>query len=222
MKTPVWTHPPFEKWSQCGPVHANVETAQIDQLESTSEARIADPVALGFFGLAIGTTLAAWVLAGWAPMPAGFVAATPVLLLVAGVAQFVAGLFAFVRTRTWQATTMCVYGAMYGALALSLWGAGAGVLPAAGSNVLLAVGLFCASYISLALAVAASRLHRSYALMTAMLGMGFVLSGVQALGANRELGFLGGYFLLVAAFFAFYAATAHVVNSAWRRQVFPL
>lgn len=194
------------------------------QLESTSEARIGDPVALGFFGLAVGTTLSAWVLSGWAPMASGFVALTPALLLFAGIAQFVAGLYAFARTRTWSATTMCTYGAIYGVLGLALWATGAGLLPgaAAGDGVLMAVGLFCASYISLALAIGASRLHASYTAMTALLCIGFALAGVQALGASRETGFLAGYFMLASAFFAFYAATAHVVNCSWRRQVLPL
>jgi succinate-acetate transporter protein len=224
MKSPtVWTHPPLEQWTQGGPVHANLENAQVDQLEYTSEARIGDSVAMGFFALAVGTTLVAWPLAGWAAIPLGFVSLTPLLLVFAGGAQFVAGLYAFARTRSWAGTTMCTYGAIYAVIGASVWMGAAGLVPAATRDAaLLAVGLFCASYVSLALTIGALRLNWSYALTTLMLCIGLGLSGVQALGANRETGFLAGYFLLAAAFFAFYAATAHVVNAAWRREVLPL
>jgi succinate-acetate transporter protein len=61
-----------------------------------------------------------------------------------------------------------------------------------------------------------------YALIAGCLIAGYTLPGIQFLGANRELGILGGYFLLAASFFAFYAATALIVNSAWRRELVPM
>lgn len=224
MKSPtVWTHPPLQQWTQGGPVRSTIESTEVEALESASEARIGDTNAMGLFGFAVGTTLAAWMLAGWAPMATGYVAITPLLLIFAGVAQFVAGLYAFSRTHSWAGTAMCSYGAIYAVLGTAIWMGGAGLLPhSAGDAIVLAVGLFCASYISLALTIGALRMNRAYALMTGSLVLGFALAGVQALGSSREIGFLAGYFLLAAAFFAFYAGTAHVVNSAWQREAVPL
>ncbi|MGH7736266.1 MAG: acetate uptake transporter [Candidatus Tyrphobacter sp.] len=224
MKSPtVWTHPPLEQWTQGGPIHAPLDGTKLNELEYASEARIGDPNAMGLFAFAVGTTLAAWILSGWVPMPAGFVALAPVLLLFAGVAQFVAGLYAFARTRSWAGTFLCSYGAIYAVIAASIWMAATRLVPIiAGDAIILAVGLFCAAYIALALTIGAARLNRSYALMAGLLCIGLALAGIQSLGSSRELGFLAGYFMLASAFFAFYAATAHVVNSAWQREALPL
>jgi succinate-acetate transporter protein len=223
MKTPSWTSPPLEQWTQGGPVKTVMESAQVATLESTSEARIGDAGAMGLFGFCVGTTVIAWVLSGWAAMPASFIAAVPSLLVFAGVGQFVAGLYAFSRTNSWAGTTMCSYGANNVIVAMYIWMQAAGAIPRSPSNLLLlAVDLFCMGYISLALTIGALRMNLVYALTTGMLIAGYTLPGIQFLGANRELGILGGYFLLAASFFAFYAATAIVINSSWRREVLPL
>jgi uncharacterized protein len=165
----------------------------------------------------------AWVLAGWARPPNSFVAAVPALLLFAGIAQFIAGLYALSRTNSWEGTAMTVYGANYGVLAAFLWMRHLGVIGFTHANMLIpAVDLFCMGYISLALAMGAMKLSRTYVAMTACIVVGYCLTGIQFLGSARETGILGGYFLLAAAFFAFYAATANLVNSSWRREVMPL
>jgi succinate-acetate transporter protein len=224
MKTPsAWTSPPLEQWTQGGPVKTVIESAQVATLESTSEARIGDAGAMGLFGFCVGTTVVAWVLSGWAAMPASLIAAVPPLLAFAGVGQFIAGLYSFSRTNSWAGTTMCSYGANNVILAMFIWMMAAGAIAPTPSNMLLlAVDLFCMGYISLALMIGALRLNLVYVLTTGMLIAGYTLPGIQFLGANRELGILGGYFLLAASFFAFYAATAMIVNSSWKREVLPL
>jgi succinate-acetate transporter protein len=178
---------------------------------------------MGLFGFCVGTTVIAWVLSGWAAMPASLIAAVPALLIFAGIGQFIAGLFAFARTNSWAGTTMCSYGANNVIVAAFIWMQTTGLIPRTGSNMLLlAVDLFCMGYISLALMIGALRINRVYVATTLMLVIGYTLPGIQFLGASRELGILGGYFLLAASFFAFYAATANVVNSSWRREVFPM
>lgn len=223
MKTPTWSHPPLEQWTQGGPVHATMETTQVEALESNSEARIGDAGAMGLFGFCVGTTVIAWVLSGWAAMPASLIAAVPALLVFAGIGQFIAGLYAFSRTNSWAGTAMCSYGANNVIVAAFIWMQATGLVPNTPSNMLLlAVDLFCMGYISLALCIGALRLNAVYVLTTLCLVAGYTLPGIQFLGANRELGILGGYFLLAASFFAFYAATATIVNSSWRREVLPL
>jgi succinate-acetate transporter protein len=178
---------------------------------------------MGLFGFCVGTTVIAWVLSGWAALPASFIAAVPSLLVFAGVGQFIAGLYAFSRTRSWAGTAMCSYGANNVIIAMFVWMQAGGLIPMTPSNMLLlAVDLFCMGYISLALAIGAMRINTVYLLIAAMLTAGYTLPGIQFLGANRELGILGGYFLLAAAFFAFYAATASVINSSWKQEVLPL
>jgi succinate-acetate transporter protein len=223
MKSPNWTHPPLEQWTQGGPVKAVIDGAQVDQLESASEARIGDAGAMGLFGFAVGTTVVAWVLSGWAPMPFSLIAAVPALLVFAGAGQFIAGLYAFSRTRSWAGTALCSYGANNVILASYIWMQAAGVIPRTpGNSLLLAVDLFCMGWISVALCIGAMRLNTIYVLVTAALVFGYTLSGIQFLGSSRELGLLGGYFLLAASVFAFYGGTANVINSAWKQEVLPM
>jgi hypothetical protein len=118
---------------------------------------------------------------------------------------------------------MCSYGANNVIIAMFVWMQVGGLIPRTPSNMLLlAVDLFCMGYISLALTIGALRMNAIYALTTACLVVGYTLPGIQFLGAARELGILGGYFLLAASFFAFYAATAMIVNSSWKRELVPL
>ncbi len=202
---------------------AVIDNEQVDQLESASEARVGDAGAMGLFGFCVGTTVIAWVLSGWAPMPASMIAAVPALLVFAGIGQFIAGLYAFSRTRSWAGTAMCSYGANNVIVAAYIWMQATGLIPTTHANMLLmAVDLFCMGYISLVLMVGATRLNSIYVLATAALTFGYTLTGIQFLGAARELGLLGGYFLLAASFFAFYAATANVINSAWKQEALPM
>lgn len=217
------TRPPKQQWTEGGPVKTIIESTEVQRQEATSEARIGEPGAMGLFGFAVGTTVIAWVLSGWAAMPASLMAAVPALIAFAGIGQFIAGLYAFSRTNTWAGTAMCSYGANNVIVAAFIWMQVGGLIPRTPSNMLLlAVDLFCMGYISLALMIGALRINVGYVLITACLIAGYTLPGIQFLGAARELGILGGYFLLAASFFAFYAATAIIVNSAWQREVMPM
>ncbi len=212
-----------QQWTDAGPVKTVIESTEIARLETASEASIGDPGAMGLFGFALGTTVLAWVLAGWAALPGSFIGAAPALLTFAGIGLFIAGLFAFARANTWKGTMMCVYGANNVIIAAFMWMQSGGAIPPTfGNMLLLAVDLFCMGYISLALMLGALRLNWAYTLLTGALAIGYTLTGIQFLGSARELGILGGYFLLAAAFCAFYAATAHVVNSSWRQEVLPI
>jgi uncharacterized protein len=200
-----------------------MESTQIAQLETRSEARIGDTGAMGLFGFCVGTTVVAWVFAGWTALPASLVAAVPALLVFAGVGQFIAGLYAFNRTHAWAGTAMCAYGANNVIVAAYVWMQAGGLVPAShDSGLLMSVNLFCMGYISLALFVGALRINAVYALTTLMLTFGYTLAGLQLQGSARVVGMLGGYFLLAASFFAFYAATASVINSAWQSEALPL
>jgi succinate-acetate transporter protein len=212
-----------EEWTQGGPVKTVMESTAIAQLETRSEARIGDAGAMGLFGFALGTTVLAWVFSGWTALPASLIATVPALLIFAGIGQFIAGLYAFNRTHAWAGTALCAYGANNAIVAMYIWLQTGGVLPANhGNSLLMSIDLFCMGYISLALTIGAVRLNGVYALLTLMLTFGYTLAGLQFQGSTREIGFISGWFLLAASFFAFYAATAQVVNSAWQNEALPL
>lgn len=221
--TTMTTHPPKQEWTEGGPVRAVIESTEIERFEATSEARIGDPAAMGLFGFCIGTMCLAWVISGWAPFPGSLIAAVPFLFVFGGVGQFIAGLYAFSRTKAWAGTAMCAYGANNVAVATFIWMRAGGLLPNTGGNdLILAIDLFCMGYVSLALMGAALRMNLVYAAITACLTAGYVLPGVQFLGEPREVGIIGGYCLVAACFFAFLAATANIINSAFRRELIPM
>ncbi len=213
----------FQEWTQGGPVKTAIESGRIAQLETRSEARIGDTAAMGLFGFCVGTTVIAWVFSGWTALPASLIASVPALLIFAGIGEFIAGLYAFNRTHAWAGTTLCAYGANNAIIAMYIWLQAGGILPANhGNSLLMSIDLFCMAYISLALTIGALRINAVYALTTLMLVFGYTLLGLQFQGSTREVGFIGGWFLLAASFFAFYAATAHVINSSWQRETLPL
>jgi uncharacterized protein len=185
--TTTTIRPPQRRWTESGPIDGAIDRAEAEHLEARREAAIAAPLPLGLFGFSIGTVAIAWVLAGWANLPSSFVATVPALLLFAGIAQFIAGLYALSRTNSWEGTAMTVYGANYGALAAFLWMRHIGVIPFTHTNMLIpAVDLFCMGYVSLALAVGALNLSRTYVAMTACIVVGYCLVGIQFLGSARE------------------------------------
>jgi uncharacterized protein len=221
------TRPPhngrIEEWTQAGPVTAVIERGTIAQLETRTEARVGDAGAMGLFGFCVGTTVIAWVFSGWTALPASLTAAIPALLIFAGIGQFIAGLYAFNRTHAWAGTTMCAYGANNAIIAMYVWLQAGGLLPANHDNgLLMSIDLFCMGYISLALTVGALRINAVYAMTTLMLTFGYTLVGLEMQGSARDVGYVGGWFLLAASFFAFYAATAQIINSSWERKVLPL
>ncbi len=226
MTTSTITRPSdgrVEEWTQGGPVKTVMESTKIAQLETTSEARIGETGAMGLFGFALGTTVVAWVFSGWTALPASLIATVPALLVFAGLGQFIAGLYAFNRTHAWAGTAMCAFGANNAIIATYIWMQAGHLIPAShDSGLLMSVDLFCMGYISLALFVGALRLNAVYAATMLMLVFGYTLAGLQLQGSDRVIGMLAGYFLLAASFCAFYAATATVVNSAWRSEALPL
>lgn len=85
-----------ENWTKSGPVVSHLPGEEIESLEERAAATIADPTSLGLWGFATGTWVIGTVLAGVFPASA-LTATIPVLVVFAGLAQFIAGLFAYRR-----------------------------------------------------------------------------------------------------------------------------
>src|SRR5690348_3286927 len=99
-----------ETWTNAGPVMSHMTDTAIQALRERATATVADPSALGFLGFATGTWMAATVAGGFVSANyALFVA--PVLILFGGIAQFIAGLYAFRRANALNATFFTCFGA---------------------------------------------------------------------------------------------------------------
>lgn len=214
-------------WTKAGPVVSHLPQAEIVALEEQASATIGDPTALGLWAFATGTWMVGTVIGGLFP-DAAYAATAPVLLVFAGVAQFIAGLFAYRRANSLSATAFCCFGAFNVVAALTSLLQETRFVPAGGdTRVLLGFLLESFAFIAFALTLAAMRTNLALICVLGLLGVGYALSGIPDLANSLAGGFgvvgnIGGWFLVSSALCAFYAGAAMVVNSSWKRTVFPL
>jgi len=213
-----------EIWTKAGPVESpSLSAGELHSIEERHQVGIADPAPLGLFGFGLGTIVLGFVLSGILST-ASIIGAVPAVLIFAGVAQFVAGLFAFPKGNTFAATWFGANGANNMLIAAFIWMQALGVIPMTNgdNDILLGVGLLCMGYISMVLGFAAIRINPTYVALVWALVPGYVLPGLQYMGLSPGFGHAGGYFLFLAALIAFYAATAVVINSTHQRNLITL
>lgn len=165
------------------------------------------------------------VLAGVFPVSA-LPGTIPVLAVFAGVAQFIAGLFAFRRANMLAATAFCSFGAFNVLTAVLFAMQTRGVLATSGDPMVLqGFVLLSFGFIALSLMLAALPTNAGLVLTLGLLAIGYILSGIPNItgaGGKALIGVLGGWFLVASAFFAYYTGAALVVNSSWGRTVLPI
>ncbi len=220
--------PRRESWTKAGPVVSHMDETEITALEERTTATSADPSPLGLWALATGTWILGTVFGGAFPSSA-FMGTVPALLIFAGLAQFIAGLFAFRRTNVLWATAFCSFGALYVATSLFFIMSANQGFPNGGDATILQ-GFFLESFAFIALALAIAALPTNLAVFSvfACLTVGYALTGIPFLKGNYDaagwtiIRDIGGWFLVAAGFFAYYTGMAVVVNSIWNRTVMPL
>ncbi len=214
-----------ENWTRGGPVVTQLDDSEIAAVEERATASIADPAPMGLWALATGSWIFGATIAAFPPST--LTATIPILLLFAGVAQFIAGLYGYRRTNVLMATAFCSFGALYAALGLFYaMDASNSLIGVADAPVIQGFLLVSFGFISLALAIAAMRTNAVLVAVFATLCVGFTLIGIPYLAGTPEgwgvISAIGGWFLCASALFAFYAGMAMVVNSTWQRTVFPI
>jgi succinate-acetate transporter protein len=224
MSTPrhTTTNGTTQLWTRAGPVTGPLPAGDVERLQETQAVTVAEPAPLGLFGFATGTFALGYVLSGFTAATAE--AATAAILLVfGGITQLLAGMWAFRKGNTFAATAFGCYGANYTVVAAFFLMSASGVFARTSSaNVVLSIELFCFGYISLVLAGAALRLNRVFVGILAALVPGYCLAALGLIGVSAIIGNIGGYFLILSALLAFYAAAALVMNATYGRTVLPL
>jgi hypothetical protein len=212
----------LQQWTKAGPVTGPLPAADLQRLQETQLATVAEPAPLGLLGFATGTFAIGYVLSGFTAATAQ-IATASVLLIFAGLTQLLAGMWAFRKSNTFASTAFSCYGANNMVVATFLIMNATGVFAKTfDTNVVLSIELFCFAYISLMLAVAALRLNAVFVSVLATLVPGFALSALGLIGEPAVVGHIGGYFLLLSALLAFYAGSALVINATYGRTVLPL
>ncbi len=144
-----------------------------------------------------------------------------VALMFGGVAQVLAGMWAFRTGNTFAGTAFTAYGAFW----LSFW-ALVQFFPKAIplGQVGNAVGLYLIGWgiFTLLMFVASFRTRRAINVVFGLLLITFILLGIGNAGAHVTMIHWGGYFALLAAAAAGYNALAEVTNDTFVRTVLPM
>jgi succinate-acetate transporter protein len=232
-----------ETWTRAGPIVTRLPDEELLALEERAMATIGDPSPMGLWAFATGIWIVGTVIGGAFGEPAAataqagaqaaasafspYFAVVPVLLFFAGVAQFIAGLFAYRRASTLMATAFCCFGAFAVSSAFGFLLQARGILPSPlGGSAQVLMGFLYESFgfISLALALAAMGVNATAALWLVTACIGFVLAGIPSLAEEHTggwvvIGNIGGWFLVASAACAYYLGMASIVNSYSRRVV---
>jgi uncharacterized protein len=166
-----------ENWTKSGPIVSRLPEEEIESLENRAMATVADPAPLGLWGFATGTWVVGTVLAGIFPVSA-LTATIPVLAVFAGLAQFIAGLFAFRRANMLAATAFCSFGAFNVLTAVFFAMQARGILTTTGDpTVLQGFVLLSFGFIALALTFAALPTNAGLVITLGLLAVGYVCPG---------------------------------------------
>lgn len=225
-----------ETWTKAGPVVSHLPDTALDTLEERSAATIGDSSPLGLWGFATGTWISAVVVGGMVSFT-DMRAVAPIVLLFAGLAQFIAGLYAYRRVNSLLANAFCCFGAFNTVLGLMVMLQASGMVPTAqGTN--LIIGFFFESFgfIAFALGVGAMRANFATVAVLMTLAVGYVLGGIPFLdgaighvaaggpggGSISIVGLIGACFLFISSLLAYYTGAAMLVNSTWKRRALPI
>ncbi len=216
-------------WTNSGPVTGPVPGRDLRLLQQRNKAMTGDSSTLGLWGFATGTWIAGVVLAGVYPVKT-IAAAAPILLVFAGLGQFIAGLYAFRRSNAVAGTAFCSYGSFNVIASFIFLLQAMGLFPLAGSaEIIQGYLLLSFGFISFVLMSAGMAANWTLVSVLGVLGVGYTLTGIAFVSGNAfhsgalgEVGYVGGYALIASAGLAYYLGIAHVVNSGLRRKVIPI
>jgi hypothetical protein len=182
---------------------------------------VADPLALGLTSFGIITFLGGIVAAGYfLPDSIGYL--VPVGFLFGGVAQFLAGMWAFSKHDVFSATLFTSYSAFWMALSALVAGVGIGLLP--GGVTLPFLGMFFGFWAAemIYLFVASMRYGVIMSVITGLLLLSFVLLSIGSFIGSFGLIAVGGWVAIVCGIVAWYGAGARLINEILGERRIPV
>ena len=185
---------------------------------------IAAPSILGLYGLAGATFMVAARMVHWFGSTYTTLLLVPFAAVFGGLAQFLAGMWAY-KARDGVATAVHgMWGAFwmaFGILALIL---NYGQAPPPSGPLFPALGYWfiVLAAISWVCMGAASAENKAMASVMAFLAAGATVSAIGLLGGVEALMMISGYLFIIASFAAWYTASALMLNEAYGREVWSL
>ncbi|WP_422769330.1 acetate uptake transporter family protein [Plantactinospora sp. WMMC1484] len=183
---------------------------------------VAAPSILGLFGYAGATFVVATNLAGWYGTTATPTFLFPFAALLGGLAQFLAGMWAY-RARDGLATAMHgIWGSFWLAYGLLYLLIATGVLVQPAPFVALGFWFAALAAITWSGAFAALAENIGLTLVLATLAAGATCLAVGNIGGFSVWPTIGAYLLIASAVIAWYTATAMMLEGTFRRVILPI
>jgi succinate-acetate transporter protein len=199
-----------------------------DTAASTGPARvflqpIAAPSILGLYGFAGATFMVAANMAHWFGSNSSVFTLLPFAAMFGGLAQFLAGMWAY-KARDGVATAMHgMWGAFwmaYGLLGL-LYAAGHTAMPA-GAWPEIGFWFIVLAAITWVGAAAAAAARKGLTLVLVFLAAGSTCCAIGNLAGSEALNTVAGWLFIISAIAAWYVASALMLNEAYGREVWSL
>jgi uncharacterized protein len=185
----------------------------------------ADPAGLGLAGFALTTFILGMVNANAISGKDVFVVLS-VAGAYGGLAQLLAGMWAFAERNTFAAIAISSYGAFWISFVLLIQffipetAKASGALPA---NHAIALYLFCWGYFTFYMWIASFRVSVAVNLVFLTLWAAYVLLGLGLIGSGHTtITHWGGYVTIACACIAWYTAAATVINRTLGRTIVPV
>lgn len=196
-----------------------------EEREAIAEANIisvANPISLGLTTFGLSTFLGGVVAVGfYQPESFGFL--VPIGFLFGGVAQFLAGMWAFRKNDSLTATLFTSYGAFWLALSILIAGVGTGAITLGPALMPMVGMLFAAWGIEMVYLWVASMRHSvSLAAVTGLLLLSLALLSIGSFAGSNAFIVAGGWAAIISSICAWYTAAAHVINDTFKEHVLPI
>jgi len=185
--------------------------------------KVADPSALGLFGLAMVTLVASTQKMG---VTTGLSYVIPWAIFLGAFAQLMAGVFDYKKDNLFGGTAFCAYGFFWLAVASS-WLINLGVfgetLKGAVDTHQLGYAFFGYLIFSVIMTVGATQTNKVLLLDFIFIDLLFIGLGFSTLGiAEHTMHNLAAYSELIISFISFYGVAANVINHQFKRVVLPV
>ncbi len=183
---------------------------------------VAAPSVLGLFGFAAATFMVATNYAGWYGTASSQVFLFPLAAVLGGLAQFLAGMWAY-RARDGLATAVhgtwgsfwLAYGILYLLVAVGVFTPPTPFVP-------LGYWFIVVGAITWSCAVAALAVNIGMAAVLFALAVGSSLEAVAMVSGLGGWGTVGAWALIVSALIAWYTATAMLMEGTFKRVIMPV
>jgi succinate-acetate transporter protein len=208
---------------------ANYPPAGPQPVMHTQEATpaIADPAPLGLAGFGLTTMMLSFINAGIIGIGATVVV-LPMAFAYGGLAQLLAGMWAFKRGNTFAATAFTSFGAFWLSYYLLIDVFAAQIKPASDASPIIGLYLFMWGVFTLYMFVASLAGTRAVQVVFILLAITFFLLafgwwgwGGNSVAATNGFTHIGGYAGILTAIAALYTSFADVTNATFKRIVLP-